>query len=394
MEDFDHHQSVAVIGSNDDLLTEILVRLPATSILRFKSVSKHWRSLLTHKHFIHRYDDSKLLKSPGFFARIHFTGHCHAVPKSIYVAFDGEDRSTAPFRGLDSVVIEHSCNGLLLCAAFHNGAYEYYVFNPITKQLAFIPLPSVPEWRSVDDTILSVALAFHQTDCVHYKVVCVCALERSRRLIQIQVYSSDTGKWKICVESFSSQKIKFRHHQVVYWNGAVHWAPDYRSNKILYYKLDVEQLQISPMPEGLVSHKVYTLYLGESRGHLHLSRAGPEEDILSLNVYEMLRDHSGWVVNYRVNALLGDVPEMIWQYQALENFRNMNSGNRYVFRVVDVVRGISDEDTFLVLLTPSKLLRYNVHDKSFKELYSNKDYNEFAYEFASVHRYIQTLSSF
>ncbi|XP_076940849.1 F-box protein At5g07610-like [Bidens hawaiensis] len=188
-----NHRSESFIGSNNDLLTEILVRLPATSILRFKSVSKHWRLLLTHKHFIHRYDDSKLLKSPGLFARMHFTGHCHTVPKSIYVAFDVENRSTPPFNHSD-VLIRQSCNGLLLCAAFHNSAHEYYVFNPTTKQLAFIPLPSVPGWRSVDDTILSMALAFHQTDCVHYKVVCVCALHRSRRLIQIQVYSSDTRK--------------------------------------------------------------------------------------------------------------------------------------------------------------------------------------------------------
>ncbi|KAJ0444616.1 putative F-box domain-containing protein [Helianthus annuus] len=57
-EDSDHQptQSGALIGSNDDLLTEILLRLPVTSILRFKSVSKHWRLHLRHTHFTHRYD--------------------------------------------------------------------------------------------------------------------------------------------------------------------------------------------------------------------------------------------------------------------------------------------------------------------------------------------------
>ncbi|MFS8027578.1 putative F-box domain-containing protein [Helianthus anomalus] len=67
MEDSDHQptHSGALIGSNDDLLTEILLRLPVTSILLFKSVSKHWRLLLRHRHFTHRYD--KISKSPGFF---------------------------------------------------------------------------------------------------------------------------------------------------------------------------------------------------------------------------------------------------------------------------------------------------------------------------------------
>ncbi|MFS8033276.1 putative F-box domain-containing protein [Helianthus anomalus] len=58
MEDSDHQptQSGALIGSNDDLLTEILLRLPVTSIIRFISVSKHWQLLLRHRHFTLRYD--------------------------------------------------------------------------------------------------------------------------------------------------------------------------------------------------------------------------------------------------------------------------------------------------------------------------------------------------
>ncbi|XP_022018537.1 uncharacterized protein LOC110918539 [Helianthus annuus] len=53
MEDSNHQSTEpgAIIGSNDDLLTEILLRLPAPSILRFKSVSKHWLLLLSQIHF-------------------------------------------------------------------------------------------------------------------------------------------------------------------------------------------------------------------------------------------------------------------------------------------------------------------------------------------------------
>ncbi|KAJ0444601.1 putative F-box domain-containing protein [Helianthus annuus] len=58
-------KSAEIISSNDDLLTEILVRLPVTSILRFKSVSKHWHSLLTHTHFTQRYDNISKSPSPG-----------------------------------------------------------------------------------------------------------------------------------------------------------------------------------------------------------------------------------------------------------------------------------------------------------------------------------------
>ncbi|KAJ0444612.1 putative F-box domain-containing protein [Helianthus annuus] len=85
MEDSDQQSthSGAVIGSNDDLLTEILLRLPVTSILRFKSVSTHWRFAF-ESHTFHPQVD-KISKSPGIFAG------------NVYVPFDVQNRGTPPF---------------------------------------------------------------------------------------------------------------------------------------------------------------------------------------------------------------------------------------------------------------------------------------------------------
>ncbi|GKB45562.1 F-box protein-like protein isoform X1 [Tanacetum coccineum] len=43
--------SVCTVLSNTDLLIEILLRLPVISLLLFKSVSKHWLSLITSPNF-------------------------------------------------------------------------------------------------------------------------------------------------------------------------------------------------------------------------------------------------------------------------------------------------------------------------------------------------------
>ncbi|XP_076941733.1 F-box protein At5g07610-like [Bidens hawaiensis] len=303
MEDSDQ-QSGAFIGSNDDLLTEILIRLPVTSILRFKSVSKHWRLLLTHTHFTHQYDN--LSKSLGLFAG------------DIYAPFDSEDRSAPSFCGF----IEESCNGLLLC---RNGLlrltlktevlhpfvvssrnlvmdyffavvemiiyYTYYVYNPTTKIIATIP--SVPEDQ---DTLMFMGLAFHQTDFLHYKVVRVSWLPYA---FQVHVYSSDTGKWKLSVERFSiSSGCVIR--KGVYLNGVVHWALTH--GKLLCYNIELEKMQMLKYP---VDNKIR--YFGESRGHLHLVVAPFYK--LHLTVYEMLRDHSGWGVKYRIQ--LDGLPECL-----------------------------------------------------------------------------------
>ncbi|KAI7744943.1 LOW QUALITY PROTEIN: hypothetical protein M8C21_016842 [Ambrosia artemisiifolia] len=317
LEDSDHQSTEpgALIGSNDDLLTEILIRLPVTSILRFKSVSKHWRWLLSDRHFTQRYD--KLLKCPGVFGR------------NKYFPFDVENPTPPPFLSLDSyfdhsgIRIMQSCNGLLLCCADrgptgYSKSPRYYVLNPTTKQLALIP--SVPGGLKVAKTILFMGLAFHQTECVHYKVICIRSLEPARNLLQIQVYSSDTRKWKISIESFSARNPVFCKGKGVYWNGALHWAP-YSGNQ-LYFKIDAEQLQTLPLPpvEILPPERSMT-YFGESRGSF---------------------------------------PE--WSYHLF---------------VVDVIRGEKEEDTFLALLVfgrttndfhyhPPKLITYNVHAKSVK----------------------------
>ncbi|XP_076950229.1 F-box protein At5g07610-like [Bidens hawaiensis] len=254
-----------------------------------------------------------------------------------------------------------------------------------------IPPPS--NWHSYHHSpknICSMALVFHPTHCVHYKVVCIRVLKAAEGLCQIQVYSSNTRSWKICVESFSAHYLNFR-------DPAVHWAPSYLDNNFLYYKLDGEQLQTLPVPEELVSNIEISMYFGESRGHLHLIphyiQNIRKEDILHLNVYEMLRDHSGWFFKYRLqlDALLGDFPEMIFQHLDRNYFGNSIPLYLCGFKVVDVVRGKEEEETFLMLETALKMVRYNVHDKSFKELYN---YEEYSIDFEGVHRYIEALSSF
>ncbi|KAK9051325.1 hypothetical protein SSX86_027952 [Deinandra increscens subsp. villosa] len=382
-EDTNHQstQSGALIGSNDDLLTEILLRLPVTSIIRFKSVSKHWRWLLSHRRFTLLYDN--LSKSPGLFVR------------GIYIPFDVENQSTPPFRTLGfyfdprGIKIIQSCNGLLLCCSNlgQECARKYSVFNPTTKQFAMIP--SVPGGQNVRRTIRFMCLAFHPTDCVHFKLVCIRSVVPNGKLFQIQVYSSDTGKWKISCESFSNS-MTYRHSGV-YWNGAIHWSPS--CHNPLYFKIEGERLHTLPLPGNVASFGGYydgaiPKYFGESRGHLHLVETANHENRLHLNVYEMSIDHSGWFVKYQVelDELPGAFPKM------MNSYLPPSSPYYYEFDVFDVVRGEKEEDTFMVVRIPGKIIRYNVYDKSFKEVSNLTSYFREAH--VNVHRYTETISSF
>ncbi|XP_076944423.1 F-box protein At5g07610-like [Bidens hawaiensis] len=375
--DYQPTQSGALVGSSDDLLTEILLRLPVTSIFRFKSVCKHWLWLLGDKHFTLLYDS--LSKTPGFFIPAFY------IP-SKFIPFDVKNPSPPPFCSLNlyfdlrDIKIMQSCNGLLLCCSQQGdmGNCKYYVFNPTTKQSGIIP--SLPEGDNICRTICFMGLAFHQTDCVHYKIVCVCCLKSyPNPKHQIQIYSSDTGKWRISVESFYVYFSSSRYG--VYWNGAIHWDHDPCDKNHLYFEIEAEQLQTFPLPVEMTSPGAFTMYFGESRGHLHLIVNNDRTDNrLHFNVNEMLSDHSGWFVKYQVQ--LDELPHA---------FPKMKNPFGYDFSVLDVVKG-EEEDTFMVVITPGKMVKYNLYHKAFEQIFSFPCV--FHYEWHDVHRYITNLSSF
>ncbi|GKA35969.1 F-box protein-like protein [Tanacetum coccineum] len=389
MADYDHQssQSANLIGSNDDLLTEILRWLPVISILRFKSVSKHWRSLLTQRLFTLLYDNGAV--SPGFFVR------------DLYIPFDVSKKSTPPFSSLDfypdsrGIKIAQSCNGLLLCCSNKENHREYYVFNPTTKQFAIIP--PVSGGQDAVRNIRFMVLAYHETECPHYKVICIHRIRPYEQRLYIQIYSSDTRKWKkISNESFwASYYTPFSGG--VYWNGAVHWAPSSISPS--YFKLDVEKLQVLPLPLPLPARvelfRCYTdgarpLHFGVSQGHLHLVDTAHHENHLHLNVYEMLSDHSGWFVKYLVELddLVTAYPKLIHIYQ------QPSRPQYYEYEVLDVIRGEKEEDTFMMLKISKKIIRYNILDKSFEQIFDLTDTVHGKIGPWDVHRYTKTLASF
>ncbi|MFS8027657.1 hypothetical protein Hanom_Chr16g01501291 [Helianthus anomalus] len=80
-------------------------------------------------------------------------------------------------------------------------------------------------------------------------------------------------------------------------------------------------------------------------GSSHLHLIVYDYNRLRHNVYEMLSDHSGWFVKYRVDlgGLLHALPELAYWCQ-----------NRFNFS--DVIRGEKEEDTFLLLRIPGKMI--------------------------------------
>ncbi|XP_022958240.1 F-box protein At5g07610-like [Cucurbita moschata] len=141
---FSSSSAAESLANNDDLLVEILVRLPIPSLLRFKSVSKRWFSLISDPDFSHRRITFYPPTPSGIFLSRPYT---FSVSPGFDFVVLRPNPPQVPFESLEPSVpkrrieILQSCNGLLLRCS--NGrSYRkntYYVYNPTTKQYTTFP---------------------------------------------------------------------------------------------------------------------------------------------------------------------------------------------------------------------------------------------------------------
>lgn len=207
--------SCFIIPANDELSLEILLRLPVKSLLRFKSVSKQWHTLITSSYFSRRrysypFTPSGLLLHP--LTRI-LVPHLEFIPlhrNENENPIDYNPLAATPAT-LSGLKILHSCNGLLSCCIYseNDTDHNYYVYNPTTKQSVVLPRPG-------EGTVEGMLLAFDLSKSLQYKVVCVLNAPCGQDF-QIEIYSSKTHRWRASAKLFSSEYINFSSR--VYWNG-------------------------------------------------------------------------------------------------------------------------------------------------------------------------------
>ncbi|KAF7152684.1 hypothetical protein RHSIM_Rhsim01G0015000 [Rhododendron simsii] len=187
-----------LIAANIDLLTEILLRLPAKSTIRFKSVSKHWLSLLSDSQFATNHSTRN--PRPSAISGLYF----NSEETLNFVSLHGRHHNLPSLSFLNglrerfrTIKVAHSCNGLLLCYTnrmmsidrhFAHYNIVYIVCNPTTKKYTLLPKRDgvVCDW--------SAYLVFDPSQSPrHYKVVLV---GYSPGPSQIDVYSSQSLCWR------------------------------------------------------------------------------------------------------------------------------------------------------------------------------------------------------
>ncbi|PRQ37026.1 putative F-box domain-containing protein [Rosa chinensis] len=348
------------VSGNQDLITDILLRLPVKSLLRFKCVSKQWLSLISDPRFSRNY---RSLASASILL-------CGTTELIDHVSC-GRRNSEPPFTSLGFIddsagtKILQSCNGLMLCCSFFKmgKSCNYYICNPSTRQFLMLPPPNA---KGCDEstTTLGVYLAFDPSKSPHYQVVCVRNCSSSSAAAandhyQIEIYSSETLSWRLSGSPFSVP-FDMVFDNGVFWNGTIHWISP--TGASLCFDIVHEQLGEMPsLPSNEKWSKRRLRYFGESSGHLHLIEIYGS-GTTQFQVFEMKKDYSSWIPKYQVDlaAIVKAFPEMVRSYPDAHDSRFC------LFSILFVQE--NEEDSLLLLQIPGKFISYNLTHKTFKEI--------------------------
>ncbi|XP_027352956.1 F-box protein At5g03970-like [Abrus precatorius] len=265
-----NRHSVYAVLNCDDILHEILLRLPPSTIFKLIIVSKRWLRVICSSSFrccyLSRWGQNFRLL--GFFVcNFLYLGRPRdgyrrprwepALP-FLSTCKEGDDLKLSGILKQLGYFIDCS-NGIILSG---HHPKTYYVYNAVTKQRYQLPQPQ--QFYKTLCMALTVEEYLDGDPC--YKVIrarCECKL-KERNTVSIETFSSKTGTWKqstlMCSTSFA---LRPRTAATVV-DGVVHWFAMWGKLAIYDPRLGDRCIALIKLPAGVLSHEHEESVLGES----------------------------------------------------------------------------------------------------------------------------------
>ncbi|CAL4923339.1 unnamed protein product [Urochloa decumbens] len=369
----------------EELVVEILRRLPYRSLCRARCVSRSWHDLSCHPD--HRG------RLPQDLAGLLYTNH---NPSHLHGDFSIRFASAGPFPfpglgflpcGARALPLD-CCNGILLCRGGGGGGGCHYVCNPATGRFTTLPEPAYgfqalalaafePHGASPRFHVLNFARAepvqraffddadfeesdgdtLSDTDGDAYCGGELCDLceESSKFSVQgLEVFSSETGKWvesQICRES----RVRLVEGMgSVFINGFVNLLTHER--KVLVVDPEGQACHLISLPVS--SWFGFVGCLGQSQGFLQYS---VQEDCTCtmMQIWTLKDFKKGeWILRHRFEIEVAPQIKILFDY----------AGNALCSEIFYVVVFHPDRDLVFLPVEGYKLLSYNLINTEVKEI--------------------------
>ncbi|KAL7138139.1 hypothetical protein ABFS83_10G143300 [Erythranthe nasuta] len=376
-----------LIAENDDLLTGlILLRLPEKSLMRFKSVSKRWQSLISSPHFAaaHTNHHHHRRRRRGRILPSFILGTAAQPPEFFY--FNPNTGVFLPYTfEHPHTKILQSSHGLLLleCRNPRLGfpRVHYRVYNPTTRKSRKVEFD---EYEGRLAWIWGLSLSFDPSISPYYKLICT-RRPNFYSTLWIEIYHSETDTW----QHITGVEINYTPiHDLQYWagiscNDGLYWIrPGSKSYRFDVQTRHLEEMSAIKFPWGEPdSSSGNNNYIVESDGNAHCVCTYFGYKNKYLIVYELSPDRdTGWVEKY-------------WA-----DLNPVSEATGLCLRLVGIImRGDKEVDSSVLLHAPGMIIRYWFWVKRFEVLCNftsstiyKKD--EFQFKTKFCYQFIESLA--
>ncbi|XP_030924560.1 F-box/kelch-repeat protein At3g23880-like [Quercus lobata] len=268
----------------DDLVYDILTRLPVKSLIRFRCVSRSWYCTITDSDFITKHlERANLLSNGCLLCNPHRIGQYSSCDYLCTFVCNTDRTSTEisrfEFPSYDEYLVGFS-NGIICLA---NYAVEFshvlYLWNPSIRK--FKRLLATPLIGPCDNAAFGFGYHLQNND---YKILRFVFFRTYRRVkvppAEAEIYTLSTDSWRrvvISVESFcgtgSNESVDFIESSIcLFFNGALHSIAYSRDhNFILSFDLNDERFRKILLPPNYLNGvSVSAEYLAVFKGSLAL----------------------------------------------------------------------------------------------------------------------------
>ncbi|XP_059668933.1 F-box/kelch-repeat protein At3g06240-like [Cornus florida] len=229
-----------------EVLTEILSRLPAKSLLRFRCVSKSWLSLITSPNFIAIHLNQSHTNNSHLLIKYY---SLNPKKERFSLRVDDNDKSffelKCPFKTRNNSFFRMVgiCNGLICLSDDHFGyTYTIIIWNPAIRKCVNLPKPRVC-FHTYGPYMFALGFGF-DSRTNDYKVVRIAYLQHRmgswdtsagvESLLfgggegyifppEVEVFALKTGSWKTIEANVPPYNMVEYFWSSAFVNGTIHW---------------------------------------------------------------------------------------------------------------------------------------------------------------------------
>ncbi|KAK9016728.1 hypothetical protein V6N11_079222 [Hibiscus sabdariffa] len=244
----------------EEVILKILNGLPVKSLMRFRSVSKSWNTLISHPSFISTHLQASHSRPPNntpfLLLRYEENGRKNY---SLNCDNDGFDEFNqlrlSPFDFVSDYEVRGSCNGLI-CLHFWPFDYlDLILWNPSIRRYISLPRPIISE-----SVLLDVQFGFgFDSRTNDYKLLMVGVEEENGSWIKPYLFSLNQNCWKrVSATIPPNYTFDIDEVSLLFANGALHWLVfherpnDEYNNAILGFDLSAEDFFEIKLPQSSI----------------------------------------------------------------------------------------------------------------------------------------------